>query len=154
LQLPYNYEEEGHIYRFETDFGFLYELSFLRYPTVNERPEYILYMFNIEQIRKGKTSRDERIQITIEHVLLDFFERNTNAIVAVLDSSDGKHLARKRLFDKWYNQSNKSTIDKYEAACITEEIEIVTTLFVEKNNPFKNLILPDYYELVKINFYS
>jgi hypothetical protein len=35
-----------------------------------------------------------------------------------------------------------------------EEIEIVTTLFVEKNNPFKNIILSDYYELVKLNFYS
>ncbi len=153
-QNPYKIEQTGCGYRFETDFGFIYELSFLRYPTINERLEYVLYMFNIEQLRKGKASVDVRIQITIEFVLSIFFENNINAVIVVMDSLDGKHLARKRLFDKWYNKSNKTTIEKYEAACSTEEIEIVTTLFIEKNNPFKKVILSDYYELVKINFYS
>ena len=111
-------------------------------------------MFNIEQVKKGKTSVDVRIWLTVEYVLSLFFENNADAVLVVMDSLDGKHQARKRLFDKWYDRSNKSTIEKYEAACITEEIEIVTTLFVEKNNSFKNLILSDYYELVKINFYS
>ena len=141
-------------YRFETDFGFVYELSFLRYPTLSDRSEYVMYMFNIEQVKKGKTSTDVRIRTTIEYVLSLFFENNTDAVVVVMDSSDGKHLARKKLFDKWYYQSRKFSIEKYEASCNTEEIEIVTTLFVEKNNPFKNIILSDYYELVKLNFYS
>ena len=154
LHTPYKIERTTGGYRFETDFGFIYELSFLKYPTVNERPEYDFRMFNIEQIKKGKTSIDVRIQITVEYVLSLFFENNADAVLIVMDSLDGKHLARKRLFDKWYSQSKKPAIEKYEAACITEEIEIVTTLFVEKDNPFKNLILSDYYELVKINFYS
>jgi len=111
-------------------------------------------MFNIEQVKKGRTATDVRIQITIEYVLSLFFENNTDAVVVVMDSSDGKHLARKRLFDKWYYQSEKLSIEKYEASCNTEDIEIVTTLFVEKTNPFKNIILSDYYELVKLNFYS
>ena len=57
-------------------------------------------MFNIDQVRKGKVSTDARIQITIKHVLTLFFENNSDAIVVVMDSSDGKHFARKRLFDK------------------------------------------------------
>jgi hypothetical protein len=154
LQSPYQCEGIEYGYRFETDFGFVYELTFLRYPTLSERSEYVLYMFNIEQVRKGKTSTDARIQITIEYVLSLFFEENTDAVVVVMDTSDGKHLARKRLFDKWYHQTKKLSIEKYEASCNTEEIEIVTALFVEKNNPFKNIILSDYYELVKVNFYS
>ena len=154
LQNPYHCEGIEYGYRFETDFGFIYELSFLRYPTLSERLEYILYMFNIEQVKKGKISIDARIQITIEYVLSLFFENNTDAVVVVMDSSDGKHLAHKRLFDKWYYQSKKLSIEKYEASCNTEEIEIVTTLFVEKSNPFKNIILSDYCELVKLNFYS
>ena len=132
----------------------MYELSFLKYPTLSDSGEYVLYMFNIEQLKKGKTSVDVRIQITIESILSTFFENNTNAVVAVMETLDGKHLARKRLFDKWYNQSNILTIEKYEAACNTEEIEIVSILLVTKNNPFKKVILSDYYELVKINFYS
>jgi hypothetical protein len=154
LQNPYHFEGTGYGYRFETDFGFVYELSFLKYPILSERPEYILYMFNIEQVKKGKVSADARIRITIEYILALFFENNTDAVLVVMDSSDGKHPARKRLFDKWYHQSGKLSIEKYEASCNTEEIEIVTTLFVEKNNPFKNIILSDYYELVKLNFYS
>jgi len=121
---------------------------------LNERSEYVLYMFNIEQVKKGKVSADMRIQITIEYVLSLFFENNTDAVVVVMDSSDGKHFARKRLFDKWFYQTRKLSIEKYEASCNTEEIEIVATLFVEKKNPFKNIILSDYYELVKLNFYS
>ena len=154
LQNPYHCEDIDLGYRFETDFGFVYELTFLRYPTLDERSEYVLYMFNIEQVRKGKVSTDSRIQTTIKYVLSLFFENNSDAIVVVMDSSDGKHFARKRLFDKWYYQSGKMSIEKYEASCNTEDIEIVATLFVEKNNPFKNTILSDYYELVKLNFYS
>jgi len=111
-------------------------------------------MFNIEQITKGKVSSDKRIRITIEYVFSLFFENNNDAVVVVMDSSDGKQYARKRLFDKWYYQSGKISIEKYEASCNAEEIEIIATLFVEKNNPFKNIILSDYYELVKINFYG
>jgi len=154
LQNPYLCEGIEHGYRFETDFGFVYELSFLKYPTLSERLEYVFYMFNIEQVRKGKTSIDARIQITIEYVLSLFFENNTDAVIVVMDSSDNKHWARKRLFDKWYHQTRKLSIEKYEASCNTEEIEIVAVLFVEKNNPHKNNILFDYYELVKMNFYS
>jgi len=154
LHTPYNHVRTDYGYRFETDFGFIYDLTFIRYPTLSECPEYVLFMFNIEQVKKGKTSVDERIQLTIEHVLSLFFENNSDAVVVVMDSTDGKHLARKRLFDKWYHQTGKISIEKYEASCKTEEIEIITTLFVEKNNPFKNIILSDYYELVKINFYS
>ena len=138
LQSPYHCEGIEHGYRFETDFGSVYELSFLKYPTLSERSEYVLYMFNIEQVKKGKTSLDARIQITIEYILSLFFEYNTDAVVVVMNSSDGKHLARKRLFDKWYHQKRKLSIEKYEASCTTEDIKIVTTLFFEKSNPFEN----------------
>ena len=154
LHIPYHCERITYGYRFETDSGFIYDLTFLKYPMLNERSEYVLYMFNIEQVKKGKVSADIRIQITIEYVLSLFFENNTDAVVVVMDSSDGKHFARKRLFDKWFYQTRKLSIEKYEASCNTEEIEIVATLFVEKKNPFKNIILSDYYELVKLNFYS
>lgn len=152
--IPYSCKRTETGYRFETDFGSVYELIFLQYPTVNERSEYPLYMFSIEQIKKGGTSVDIRIQITVEHILSVFFENNTNAVITVMDSLDGKHAVRKRLFGKWYRKSNRSTIERYEAACITEEIEIITTLFIEKNNPFKKIVLSDYYDLVKINFYA
>ena len=69
LHTPYHCERRTYGYRFETDFGYIYDLTFIKYPTFCERPEYVLYMF-------------------------------------------------------------------------------------KRNNPYKNIILSDYFELVKLNFYS
>ena len=155
LQNPYHCEDIDDGYRFETEFGFVYELIFIKYPKLSEHSEYAFYMFNIEQVKKGKVTKDARIRVTIEYILTLFFEKNTDAVIVVLDTSDGKHFARKRLFDKWYcRKSEKIWVEKHESSFNTGSFEIIATLFVEENNPFKKSILSDYYELVKINFYS
>jgi hypothetical protein len=154
LQSPYNIIEVENGYRFETDFGAVYELTFLLYPIVNTSKDYLIYMFNIEPIKKGKPCKDDRIRLTIECVLSMFFRENVNAIIVVMDSMDNKQNARQRLFDSWYKQSNYSHVEKYEAACETDDLQLLTILLIEKSNPFKSQILEDYFDLVKINFYS
>ena len=154
LQNPYNIEEVANGYRFTTDFGIVYELTFLLYPTVNTSEDYSIYMFNIEQIKKGKTTKDDRIRITIEYVVGLFFENNINVILVIMDTIDNKQEARLRLFKNWYQQRNDNRIEKYEAVCQSEDIQLFTMLLVDTNNPYKRRILEDYYDLVKINFYS
>jgi len=154
LQNPYHIEEFVSGYRFTTDFGIVYELTFLLYPTVNTGEGYCVYMFNIEQIKKGKATKDDRIRITIEYVLGLFFQNNVNAILMIMDTMDSKQEARFRLFKNWYRQRNDNRIEKYEAACQTEYIQVLTMLFVDTGNPYKSRVLEDYYDLVKINFYS
>jgi len=154
LQNPYEYTEVENGYRFETDFGAIYELIFLLYPTVNESEDYVVYMFNIEQIRKGKIHKDDRIRQTVEKILTLFFAENTNAILVVMDTYDNKQNARQRMFRNWFEKSMIKNVEKYEASCNTENLQLHTMLFVERNNPFKIRILEDYFDLVKINFYS
>ena len=154
LQSPYNIIEVENGYRFETDFGAIYELTFLLYPVVNTSEDYLIYMFNIESIKRGKASKDDKIRLTIEYVLSIFFRENINAIIIVMDSIDNKQNARQRLFDNWYKQSNYNNVEKYEAACETDDLQLLTMLLIEKSNPFKSQILEDYFDLVKINFYS
>jgi len=154
LQNPYNIEEVANGYRFTTDFGIVYELIFLLYPTVNTSEDYHVFMFNIEQIKKGKATKDDRIRITIEYVLKLFFQNNVNAILVIMDTIDNKQEARLRLFKNWYKQSNDNRVEKYEVACQTEDIQLFAMLLVETCNPYKSRILEDYYDLVKINFYS
>jgi len=154
LQSPYNIVDVENSYRFETNFGAVYELTFLLYPTVNTNGDYLMYMFNIEVIKKGKPCKDDKIRITVEHVLSIFFRENVNAILIVMDSTDNKQNARQRLFDNWYKQSNYNHVEKYEAACETNELQLLTMLLLEKGNPFKSQIIEDYFDLVKINFYS
>ena len=154
MQNPYDIIEVENGYHFETDFGAIYELTFLLYPTVNTSEDYLMYMFNIEPIKKSKPCKDDKIRLTIEHVLSIFFRENTNAIIVVIDSMDNKQNARQRLFDSWYKQSSYSNVEKYEAACETNDLHLLTMLLIEKSNPFKSQILEDYFDLVKINFYS
>ena len=154
LQSPYHIEEVANGYRFTTNFGIVYELTFLLYPTVNTSKDHCIYMFNIEQIKKGKTTKDDRIRITIEYILGLFFQNNVNAILVVMDTIDSKQEARLRLFKNWYGQRNDNRIEKYEATCQTEDIQLLAMLLIEASNPYKSRILEDYYDLVKINFYS
>ena len=142
LQSPYHCEGIEYGYRFETDFGFVYELSFLRYPTLSECTEYVLYMFNIEQVRKGKISTDARIQITIDYVLSRFFENNTDAVLVVMYSSDGKHLARERLFDKWYYKSIKNGHHRFSKAWLDYLRYPLHTHLVPIRMSFQPLLLP------------
>jgi len=154
LHNHYNIEKIANGYRFETDFGSVYELIFILYPLVNTSESYCVYMFNIEQVKKGMPNKDDKIRQTIEFVLSIFFETNINAIIVVMDTFDRKQEARQRLFKNWYLQRNFVNIEKYEAACQTEDLQLFTMLFVDKSNPFKSNILEDYFDLVKINFYS
>ena len=154
MQNHYNITEIENGYQFETDFGFVYQLTFLFYPLVNTSEEYCMYMFNIEQVKKGKSNKDEKIRLTIEYVLQQFFKENFNAIVVILDSFDDRQFIRKRLFDKWFLQSENTDVEKIEAICQTDELQLISMLLVNKTNPLKNKIKDDYFDLVKINFYS
>lgn len=154
MQSHYNITEIANGYSFETDFGLIYELTFLYYPIVNTSDEYCLYMFNIEQIKKGETRKDDKIRTTVEYVLRQFFEDNFNAIIIVLDSFDNRQSIRKRLFDSWFQQSKDSEVEKIEAICFIDDLQLITMLLVGKNNPIRNRIKEDYFDLVKINFYS
>ena len=155
LQSPYQIEEVANGYRFTTDFGIVYELTFLLYPTVNISEDYFIYMFNIEKVKKGVTAKDDRIRITIEYVVGLFFQNNENAILVIMDTIDNKQGARLRLFKDWYQQRNLNyRVEKFEATCQTEDMQLFTMLLINENNPYKNNILEDYYDLVKINFYS
>jgi hypothetical protein len=111
-------------------------------------------MFNIEQIKKGETRKDDKIRTTVEYVLRQFFEDNFNAIIIVLDSFDNRQSIRKRLFDSWFQQSKDSEVEKIEAICFIDDLQLITMLLVGKNNPIRNRIKEDYFDLVKINFYS
>ena len=154
LQSPYHIEEVANGYRFTTDFDIVYELTFLLYPMVNTSKDYYVYMFNIEQVKKGKITKDDRIRITIEYVVGLFFQNNVNAILVIMDTIDNKQEARLRLFKNWYRQHKGNHIEKYEAACQTEYIQLFSMLLIGTNNLYKSQVLEDYYDLIKINFYS
>lgn len=152
-QNPYELISSDNGYIFETEHGQRYVLSFLLYPLVNENPNYLAYMFNIEPLNSKKAVKDVRIEMTIRHTFTKFFEENKDVLIVIMDTHDGRHKARKRLFELWYKNANVTYVEKINLSCKTEYVEIEASLFVEKSNPYNETIKTAFAELAELNFY-
>ena len=65
---------------------------------------------------------DRRIAITIAEILKRFFAVNTNAMIMVCDSTDGKEFKRRKLFDRWFEHFSDDSILKYDASLLYQNI--------------------------------
>lgn len=153
LQNHYELVDSENGYTFETEYGQIYSLSFLFYLPININPNYQIYTFNLEPLNSVRSIGDIRIELTIQYALKKFFENKLNAIFVVFDSYDGRHRARARLFDRWYKNSKTENIDRVDAIGIIDNIEIISSLFMEKTNPYFEEIKSSFTELANQNFY-
>ena len=110
-------------------------------------------MFNIEPLNSKKAVKDVRIEMTIRHTFTRFFEENKDVLIVIMDTHDGRHKARKRLFELWYKNANVTYVEKIDLSCKTEDMEIEASLFVEKSNPYNETIKTAFAELAELNFY-
>ena len=114
----------------------------------------MVYAFNIEPVEKEENKKhgmDIRIGHTIASILAKFFECNTNAMLMVCDSTDGREFQRKLLFERWYSQYNNGKITKVDASLSTEDYMLYTSLFVHIDNPYKKQLIAAFYDLVARN---
>ena len=99
----YSLQETSTGYSFETECGCVYEIAFMDYPVINQSQDYNIFTFNIEPITTEKRTGGKYIKTTVQKVLMEFFQKNRNALIIVLDNSDHKQHARHRLFGSWYH---------------------------------------------------
>lgn len=106
---------------------------FADYPSI---AKYI-YTFNIDVISGDEklAFTDERIGITVVEVFKKFFAKIENVVIYVCDSTDEKHYARKRKFDRWFWKYNDGNIIKEDGIAMVEGVEIINALLVQKDNP-------------------
>ena len=150
---PYNLEETEEGYCFVTDFGNIYLLTFTNYPLLNDGLDFSVLSFSIDIVERNSTNSDNRIEITVCSAINRFFDENDYAIIFMLDNMDGKHHARKRLFDKWHGRSNNNGISKENFSFTTDGIEIITSLLIKDTNPFVEKIKNEFKDLCDINFF-
>jgi Family of unknown function (DUF6169) len=133
-------EADDFSYLFISDEGITYHLYFLDYsymfkdyPGLGEN----IYSFNIEVIDgdTALTGGDEKIGLTIVEAFRIFFSRMENVAVYVCDNADERHLARKRKFDSWFWRYNDGSIIKEDGVAVVEDMEILNSLLVHRNNP-------------------
>jgi Family of unknown function (DUF6169) len=157
MQQPYNYIIRNNEYIFVTDYGIQYSIeiedgssyffSFKPYLSVYELS---IDIANVEQVIFAPY--DRRVELTILAILKTFFQDHSNSIIYVCDSIDRRHHARNRKFDSWFQRNNDGTLEKYDVEFSTENMEILASLIVHVNNPFKDelvqlfLAQPDEYD--------
>lgn len=138
---PYPLQEADNFsYQFITDAGIKYHIYFLDYSYMFSGYPVLsgnVYSFNID-VAEGDAdiaAADERIGLTVVEVFRVFFSRVENVTVYVCDSSDERHLARKRKFDWWFWKYNDGSIIKEDGVAVIEDTEILNSLLVHRSNP-------------------
>jgi len=72
-----------------------------------------LYSFSFEK-EEGNAPYDKRVKDTIVTVLADFFDSENYILGYTCDVTDGREMARKRLFDRWFEQANNGSLRKID----------------------------------------
>ena len=154
MQLPYDIAEESEWnYSFVTKHAIVYHAYFIDYSIYH--PAFCeVYTFNIEPETDTPHPIDTRIALTIVQILKLFFAVKERAMIMVCDNLDGKEEKRRLLFSKWflrYNDAGK--IIKFDASASTEGYQLYVSIYLNKENQQKDVLIAAFYDLVKNNFY-
>jgi len=151
----YDYEACANGYSFRTTSGNTYIISFIEYNLIPQAVNSRLYMFNIDRTDESNhdNGEDNMVRNTIFHILHNFFENFTNAMITVCDSTDGRQDARFRLFSRWFDEIHDDTIARSEASFYIDDVKTYASLFYCKNNIDAAVLAKGFDALVEVNFY-
>lgn len=153
MQTPYPLSEiDNYSFGFTTDQQVTYIAYFLEYGYMfYDYPDFAAdtYTFNIDIVSGNADAalNDDRIGITIVEILRLFFNRIQNVVVYVCDMSDERHMARKRKFDWWFWKYSDGSIIKEDGVAVIEDVQILNSLLVHKDNPHLTAIILAYKDL-------
>lgn len=164
LSSPYNYTPSDEGYTFTTDNNIIYIASFLdcsEYLTessIQENINLIDFSFYPSKKSNQKLPNDARIEATIVKIVEQFLTNNpTSALLVTYDSTDGRHLARKRKFDYWYTREKTSlSVEKYNALTGSDtgspahNIQFIHSLFIREDNPYRYQVLTVLNDFIQI----
>ncbi len=74
-------------------------------------------------------------------------------MIMVCDNLDGKEEKRRLLFSKWYSVYNDGSIIKYDASTQIDDYQLYVSIYLNKNNSRRNVLIQAFYELIKNNLY-
>lgn len=100
---PYKVEiaSDGNSLIFYTRYGLTYEIGFVEdYTFFDENT----YQFFIVEKSGNRFLKDSLVKLTVWTIIEAFFQENSNVLLYVCDTSDGKQAVRDRLFDIWFNE--------------------------------------------------
>ena len=147
--------DETSSYFFKTKFQVFYRIEFK--PTgYIFGDEYIwsnyCYEFSIKLSENSpqNTPLDPLVAETIASIFIDFFKSKENIILYTCDTSDRKHLARVRKFDRWFQQFNQDLFLKIDNSIAdpSQNTTYYNSLIIREDNPYKNEIIEAFEDLI------
>jgi hypothetical protein len=133
-------------YTFHTDNKITYYIYFTSYLFRDERGEdFYVPSFNFDCIDPVvRPVKDEKVKHTILQFIHRYFEDNPDiGALYVCDSSDHREAARKRVFQRWYNEfgaDHPNLFEKHEFSQETEWQNVYAAFIIRTDNPLR-----DYY---------
>lgn len=129
-------------FRFETDLGIGYSISFEEEAPVGGCKTY---QFVIKKMEDRKSPHDSKVEQTILAVLDVFFTEHLDALLYMCDDSDGREANRNRLFLTWFKKHaapERFTIRT--ASAVVEGKGFYAAIIVENRNPLLETIIEDF----------
>ena len=103
---PYKVEiaSDGNSLLFHTRYGLVYEVGFVEDYTFFDKNTY---QFFIVEKNGSRFLKDPLVKETVWAIIEVFFRENSNVLLYVCDTSDGRQASRDRLFDIWFYEYEK-----------------------------------------------
>lgn len=140
---PYKYTVSEGRYYFKTESGVEYFAYFLDLSDYG--PDFYTFNFERQEVPAqdgvGKRAPGRDVLDTICQILSDFFQKQTNAMLFVCDSTDGRAEGRRRLFSRKFASVNDGSFEKIDRNGKTEYYSVYSSLIYRKDNPNKEVLL-------------
>ena len=151
---PYSFSQQGNRYIFHTDNSVAYSVEFTdgAYYFFNLPVHISVFEFSVSVINAVDIlihPYDERIEVTIVHILSSFFGDNKNSLIYVCDNLGNRQQARFRKFHSWFKRNKMENLEKYDVVFDTLEMQILASLIVHSQNPDKDLLVSLFLGLYK-----
>lgn len=134
-------------YLFKTDFGGLFNISFLENTIIWNKDTYEFGIFNVT----GKTSpNDIKLKKTVIAIIEEFFHDNPNVLLFQCETGDNKQSARARLFQRWFDDYPQKDKFFIKVVMIEDEgIENYDAIIVQRDNPNFDSIVSEFDKFAK-----
>lgn len=131
---------------FRTDFGGLYNISFLESQLIWQEGTYEFGIFPLEPVNSPS---DQKLKQTIIAIIEEFFYENPNVLLYQCETGDNRQAMRARLFQRWFD--NYSRKDQYiikMAVIMDENVENYDAILVKRNHPCLKEVLAQFDQFV------
>lgn len=140
---PYDITLSDAGFIFQTDSGIHYRVSF-------DKEDIVLggcytYQLILQNVEHQRTPHDPKVEATVLAIIDEFFLSNTEILLYVCDTSDGKEGGRSRLFLRWfYKHAEPGRFTIRTANAEVEGETIYMAIIVENRNPKVKEIAADF----------